>query len=47
MVFTPPTTFDYVQAELYAYERHKIQQYNYFLRYRPEILSLLCRNMLQ
>lgn len=39
MVFNPPTAVNYSNADLYAYERQKIQQYNYHLRYRPEIMS--------
>lgn len=39
MVFNPPTILNYTNADLYAYERRKIQQYNYFLKYRPEIMS--------
>lgn len=39
MVFNPPTTLNYSSADLYSYERRKIQQYNYFLKYRPEIMS--------
>lgn len=39
MVFNPPTTSNYTSADLYAYERRKIQQYNYYLRFRPEIMS--------
>ncbi|ACD03498.1 p74 [Musca domestica salivary gland hypertrophy virus] len=37
--FNPPTQLDYSYADLYKYERYKIQQYNYFLCYRPEIMS--------
>lgn len=39
MVFNPPTLLNYTNADLYAYERRKIQQYNYFLRYKPHIMS--------
>lgn len=39
MVFNPPTLVNYTSADLYAFERRKIQQYNYYLRYRPEIMS--------
>lgn len=39
MVFNPPTLLNYSNADLYAYERRKIQQYNYYLRFRPEIMS--------
>lgn len=39
MVFNPPTLVNYTNADIYAYERRKIQQYNYFLKYRPEIMS--------
>lgn len=37
--FNPPTTLNYTNADLYAFERRKIQQYNYYLRFRPEIMS--------
>lgn len=39
MVFNPPTPLNYTNADLYSYERRKIQQYNFHLRYRPEIMS--------
>lgn len=39
MVFNPPTQLNYTNADLYAYERRKIQQYNFYLRFRPEIMS--------
>ena len=39
MVFNPPTVSNYTNADIYAYERRKIQQYNYYLRFRPEIMS--------
>lgn len=39
MVFNPPTVINFTNADLYAYERFKIQQYNFNLRFRPEIMS--------
>ncbi|WBR61443.1 baculoviridae P74 like protein [Drosophila suzukii associated hytrosavirus 1] len=39
MVFNAPTLLNYTNADLYAFERRKIQQYNFFLRFRPEIMS--------
>lgn len=39
MVFNPPTLLNFTNADLYAYERRKIEQYNYFLMFRPEIMS--------
>lgn len=39
MVFNPPTQLDYTYADLYKYERYKIQEYNNFLCHRPEIMS--------
>lgn len=39
MVFNPPTLLNYTNAELYSYERQKIQQYNFFLRFKPHIMS--------
>lgn len=39
MVFNPPTLLNYTSADLYSYERRKIQQYNLHLRFRPEIMS--------
>lgn len=39
MVFNPPTSLNYSNADMYSYERQKIQQYNYHLKFRPEIMS--------
>lgn len=39
MVFNAPTQLNYTSADLYAFERRKIQQYNMFLRFRPEVMS--------
>lgn len=41
MVFNSPTLLNYTSADLYSYERTKIQKYNEYLRYRPEIMSHL------
>ncbi|AMB48605.1 per os infectivity factor 0 (p74) protein [Glossina pallidipes salivary gland hypertrophy virus] len=38
-MFNPPTIINYVSADRYAFERHKLLMYNYFLKYRPEIMS--------